>query len=118
MYEPSLRDRNVQHKRRKICATIGSWAGNAKLLALNSHVPILLFLNAQDNNPAVMRCILGKLSYYSERIPHSADGNLSARVRAITPAGNGSWSRTALFSLQRFEPEDATSKCVNLFSGF
>ena len=64
-----------------------------------------------------MRCSLGKFAYYNEQISHSADGNLSARVRAITPAGNGSWSPTALFSLQKFEPEEVDSECANLFSG-
>ncbi|KAL9987226.1 hypothetical protein ACROYT_G001497 [Oculina patagonica] len=52
-----------------------------------------------DTNPGVIRCKGGKDSQYVGKIPPGADGNYSARVRAITPAGNGSWSNTVAFSL-------------------
>ena len=47
----------------------------------------------------MVRCVGGKKSVYSGTLPFSIEGKYAARVRAITPAGNGSWSNTAAFSL-------------------
>ena len=48
------------------------------------------------------------MSSFTEKLRLSY-GNYSARVRAITPAGNGSWSDGLYFSLKR-EEEESTSK--------
>ena len=48
------------------------------------------------------------MSSFTEKLQFSY-GNYSARVRAITPAGNGSWSDGVYFSLRR-EEEESTSK--------
>lgn len=71
-----------------------------------------MFGNEQDSFSPEMRCCDGKKSYYLGAA--GAAGNFSVRVRAITPAGNGSWSPVALFSLQ--EGEKATSECLTYFS--
>ena len=73
-----------------------------------------MFGNEQDSSLASLRCRDGKSRYYSGRTPLGAVGNYSVRVRAITPAGNGSWSPVALFSLQ--EKVEATSECLTYFS--
>ena len=48
------------------------------------------------------------MSSFTEKLQLSY-GNYSARVRAITPAGNGSWSDGLYFSVKR-EEEESTSK--------
>lgn len=73
-----------------------------------------MFGNEQDSFPPEMQCRDGGKRYYSRKMPPGAAGNFSVRVRAITPAGNGSWSPVALFSLQ--EREKATSECLTYFS--
>ena len=47
----------------------------------------------------MVRCVGGKTFTYRETAPFSVEGKYAARVRAITPAGNGSWSNTVAFSL-------------------
>ena len=55
--------------------------------------------NVQNPNQSVIRCVGGKKNKYTGTAPFSIDGKYAARVRAITPAGNGSWSNTVSFSL-------------------
>lgn len=57
-------------------------------------------LKLDDNNP-IMYCQSGKESSFSEKLRGYI--NYSARVRAITPSGNGSWSDTVFFSLKLTE---------------
>ena len=57
----------------------------------------------------MIRCKGGKDVRYVGKVSSGAEGNYSARVRAITPAGNGSWSNTVTFSL--INKEKSTSKC-------
>ena len=59
----------------------------------------------------MIRCTGGKEYSFTEKVSSSpyGTGNYSARVRAITPAGNGSWSDVVHFSLRR-EEEESTSK--------
>lgn len=47
----------------------------------------------------MIRCVGGKKFTHTGPPPFSIDGKYAARVRAITPAGNGSWSNTVAFSL-------------------
>ena len=47
----------------------------------------------------MVQCVGGKKSAYSGTLRLSIEGKYAARVRAITPAGNGSWSNTVAFSL-------------------
>ena len=54
--------------------------------------------NIQNSNQSVMQCVGGKKFTYSGNPPFSIEGKYGARVRAITPAGNGSWSNTVAFS--------------------
>ena len=55
--------------------------------------------NIQNSNQSVVRCVGGKEFTYTETPPLSIEGKYAARVRAITPAGSGSWSNTVAFSL-------------------
>lgn len=64
----------------------------------------------------MIRCKGGKDSQYVGKIPPGADGNYSARVRAITPAGNGSWSNTVAFSL--VNKEESTSEFIWFLNSF
>lgn len=73
-----------------------------------------MFGNEQDSFSPDMLCCDGKKRDYLGAT--SAAGNFSVRVRAITPAGNGSWSPVALFFLQ--EKEKATSECLTYFSAY
>lgn len=63
----------------------------------------------------MIRCSGGKVSSFTEKLQLSY-GNYSARVRAITPAGNGSWSDELYFSLRR--EEESTSKMQSRFFCF
>ena len=64
------------------------------------------FVNIQDSNQSVVQCVGGKLLTYTGTAPLSNEGKYAARVRAITPAGNGSWSNTVAFSvLNKEKPE-------------
>ena len=47
----------------------------------------------------MVRCVGGKEFTYTGTPPFSIEGKYAARVRAITPAGNGFWSDTVAFSL-------------------
>lgn len=80
-------------------------------LSVKYHTNCFCCFNVQDSNPAVIQCRSGKVSKYVGRVPSGARGNYSARVRAITPAGNGSWSNTVAFSLTN--KEDSTSEFYN-----
>ena len=48
---------------------------------------------------SVVRCVGGKEFTYTGTLPLSIEGKYAARVRAITPAGSGSWSNPVAFSL-------------------
>ena len=47
----------------------------------------------------MVRCVGGKEFTYTGTPSFSIEGKYAARVRAITPAGNGSWSDPVAFSL-------------------
>lgn len=47
----------------------------------------------------MVQCVGGKTFTYTGTAPLNIEGKYAARVRAITPAGNGSWSNSVAFSL-------------------
>lgn len=47
----------------------------------------------------MVQCVGGKTFTYTGTASLNIEGKYAARVRAITPAGNGSWSNSVAFSL-------------------